>query len=76
MITEQSYKKFTEVLGTKYGTFMKKSQNSVFCPENCRKFYRTFNDIKNSKFLVNMTLILNLISHTGWMGSIDLPISR
>ena len=23
-----------------------------------------------------MTLILNLISHTGWMGSIDLHISR
>ena len=26
--------------------------------------------------LVNMTLILNLISHTDWMGSIDLHISR
>ena len=23
-----------------------------------------------------MTLILNLISHTGWMGSIDLHINR
>ena len=28
------------------------------------------------QLLVNMTLILNLISHTGWMGSIDLHISR
>ena len=28
------------------------------------------------KFLVNMTLILNLISHTGWMDSIDLHISK
>ena len=31
---------------------------------------------KIQNFCEKNTLILNLISHTGWMGSIDLHISR
>ena len=38
--TEMYCKKFTEVFRIKYGTFMEKSQSSVFCPEKFRKFYK------------------------------------
>ena len=40
-------------------------------------FHRNFEFLISLKIVgQNMTLILNLISHTGWMGSIDLHISR
>ena len=63
-ITEQSSIKFKEVFGTKYKTSMKKSQNTVFCPENLPKFYRTlFSNrlyqrlLKFHKIYVSLTII-------------------
>ena len=40
-ITEQSSVKFTELFRTKYGTFIRISQTSVFCCKKFHKFYRT-----------------------------------
>ena len=39
-------------------------------------FHRNFEFLLSLKIVSQYELILNLISHTGWMGSIDLLISR